>query len=229
VARTGEQNGRLTIFGRYRRRGNCLENAAQILGWIAASFTLSAFFMKTMVPLRSLAIASNIAFASYGLLVGAWNILALHAILLPFNAMRLVEMRRLTDSVTAASKGDLNADWLKPFMAKRLVKAGEILFRKGDRSDAMYYTVRGRFRLPEIPREVGPGEIIGELGLIAPENKRTATFECVQDGELLIIGYSQVKQLYFQNPSFGFYFLHLISRRLLQEIARLEEKRARPT
>jgi CRP-like cAMP-binding protein len=137
-------------------------------------------------------------------------------------------MRRLTKDVMAASKGDLNMDWLKPFMSKRTVKAGEVLFRKGDLSDAMYYTVSGRFRLPEIASQVAPGEVIGEMGLIALDNKRTLTFECVEDGELLTISYSGVKQLYIQNPSFGFYFLQLISQRLFRDIARLEERLAKP-
>jgi CRP/FNR family transcriptional regulator, cyclic AMP receptor protein len=87
--------------------------------------------------------------------------------------------------------------------------------------------VTGRFRLVEIERELSPGEVVGEIGLIAPDNRRTLTFECVEDGELLSITYAQVKQLYYQNPQFGFYFLQLISARLFQDIRRLEEKVAR--
>lgn len=201
---------------------------AQALGWIAAGFTLAAFFMKTMVPLRTLAIAGNVAFAGYGVLVEAWNVVVLHSVLLPFNIVRLAEMRRLTRHVLAASKGDLNMDWLKPFMARRTVKAGEVLFRKGDLADAMYYIVSGRFQLLEIASEVLPGEVVGEMGLIAPDNKRTLSFECVEDGELLTISYSGVRQLYYQNPRFGFYFLQLISRRLFHDIARLEERLRKP-
>jgi CRP-like cAMP-binding protein len=78
--------------------------------------------------------------------------------------------------------------------------------------------------LTEIGQDVGPGQIIGEVGLIAPDSKRTLTFECIEDGELLTISYQQVKQLYFQNPKFGFYFLQLVSQRLFQDIARLQEK-----
>jgi CRP/FNR family cyclic AMP-dependent transcriptional regulator len=39
---------------------------------------------------------------------------------------------------------------------------------------------------------------------------------------LLAIGCSQLGQLYFQNPSFGFYFLRLIAKRLFEDIRRLE-------
>ena len=88
----------------------------------------------------------------------------------------------------------------------------------------MFYTASGRYRLNEIAADVFPGHLIGELGLIAPDNKRTLTFECIEDGELLTISYSGLKQLYFQNPKFGFYFLQLISRRLFQDIDRLQDQ-----
>jgi CRP-like cAMP-binding protein len=165
-----------------------------------------------------------VAFIAYGLLSKIYPSLFLHLVLLPLNSVRLYQMLQLVEKVKVASRGDLNMDWLKPFMTKRAVKAGEVLFRKGELSNAMYYTVRGRFRLPEIANDVLPGEVIGEMGLIAPDNKRTLSFECVEDGELLAISYSQVKQLYFQNPRFGFYFLQLISQRLFQDIKRLEQK-----
>ena len=86
------------------------------------------------------------------------------------------------------------------------------------------HTVAGRYRLKEIDGEIAPGQVIGELGLVAPENRRTVTFECVEDGELLAIGYAQVKQLYFQNSKFGFYFLDLIAQRLFRDIQRLKAK-----
>ena len=44
---------------------------------------------------------------------------------------------------------------------------------------------------------------------------------------MLTAGYQQVKELYFQNPHFGFYFLRLTSERLFENIKRLEEELAR--
>jgi CRP-like cAMP-binding protein len=46
----------------------------------------------------------------------------------------------------------------------------------------------------------------------------------VEDGEVLTLSYERLREIYFQNPQFGFYFLKLTSERLLQNIARLEEK-----
>jgi hypothetical protein len=36
------------------------------------------------------------------------------------------------------------------------------------------------------------------------------------------IGYDRIKSVYFQNPTFGFYFLRLTSARLFQNISNLE-------
>jgi CRP-like cAMP-binding protein len=199
------------------------------LGWLAAALTLASFFQKRMIPLRALAIGANVVFVGYALLVQAWHVMALHSILLPFNIVRLVEMKRLTEKVRVASQGDLGMDWLKPFMTSRRARKGDILFAKGDVADAMYYTVSGAYRLVEIDKGLASGEVVGELGLIAPDNRRTLTFECVEDGELLTISYAQVKQLYYQNPQFGFYFLQLTSARLFQDIRRLEERLAATT
>jgi CRP/FNR family transcriptional regulator, cyclic AMP receptor protein len=63
-----------------------------IAGWISAALVFSTFFMKTMIPLRLIGIASNVAFMSYALLglqYGVFGqlypILVLHAGLLPLN------------------------------------------------------------------------------------------------------------------------------------------------
>jgi CRP/FNR family transcriptional regulator, cyclic AMP receptor protein len=204
-------------------------NWIEVFGYAGALLTLGTFAMTKMISLRIIGIGANFAFISYGALASIYPVLALHAILLPLNSLRLYQMLQLIRKVREASQGDLNFDWLKPFMSKRACKAGETLFRKGDLASAMFYTVSGQFRLTEIAKDVPLGEVIGDIGLIAPDNRRTLTFECLEDGELLTITYSAVKQLYFQNPKFGFYFLQLTSRRLFQDIARLEQRLAPST
>src|SRR5690606_574068 len=138
---------------------------------------------------------------------GGTPIVVLHAILFPLNVWRLMEMRRLIAEVKAASAGDLNMDWIRPFMSKRAIAAGEILFRKGDRADRMFFVISGRLHLHEIDVDLAPGTVVGELGLLAPGRRRTQTLECVESGSLLEIGYDRIEELYYQNPTFGFYFL----------------------
>jgi CRP/FNR family cyclic AMP-dependent transcriptional regulator len=194
----------------------------ELLGYAGAAVNIVTYSMRTMIPLRIMAIASNCIFIVYGSIGSVYPILVLHAVLLPLNAYRLREMLRLVANVRNAAQNDLQLDWLKPFMAKRRYAKGDVLFRQGDPAGEMFFTLSGRFLLRELSLELGVGEMVGELGLLAPENRRSQTLECVEAGEVLTIAYDQVRQLYFQNPAFGFYFLRLTTRRLFQNVARLE-------
>lgn len=74
----------------------------------------------------------------------------------------------------------------------------------------------------EIGVELPPGRLVGELGFVTPNNRRTQTVECIESGEVLTITYDRLLEIYFDNPEFGYFFLRLASDRLLQNIARLE-------
>src|SRR5438445_5283834 len=107
-------------------------------------------------------------------------------------------------------------------MTERKYRKGDILFRKDEPADEMLLTVTGKFLVKEISVELPPGRLMGELGFLTPDNRRTATIECIEDGHVLTITYEKLLEIYFQNPQFGYYFLVLTSQRLLENIARLE-------
>jgi len=197
-------------------------NIFEALGYVGGIFSIATYSMKTMIPLRIMAIISNVVFIVYGAIDEVYPVLILHVVLLPLNAYRLRQMMKLVAHVRQAAHGDLRMDWLKPFMSRRSYAAGDELFHLGDPANEMFFTLSGRFRLKELNLELGAGEVVGELGLLAPENRRGQTLECIADGEVLTITYNEVRQLYFQNPEFGFYFLRLTSARLFENIARLE-------
>jgi CRP/FNR family transcriptional regulator, cyclic AMP receptor protein len=194
----------------------------EAIGYAAAASTLAAFWMRTMIPLRVAGITANFFFIAYGYFGALYPPLVLHLVLLPLNVVRLYQMQQLIKKVAASSKGDLSLDWLKPFMSGRNYRAGEVLFRKGDLGDEMLYIVTGRYRVAELLVDVGPGQIIGEMALVVPDHRRTQTIECTEQGEVLSVKYSQVQQLYFQNPKFGFYLLRLIGERFSRNIATVE-------
>jgi CRP-like cAMP-binding protein len=79
----------------------------------------------------------------------------------------------------------------------------------------------------EIDVEIPPGLLMGELGFLSPNNRRTATVECIEDGQVLSITYERLLEIYFQNPQFGYYFLVLSSQRLLENNQRLQENISR--
>lgn len=198
----------------------------EAIGYLSAAIGIAMFAMQTMIPLRAAAIAHNIGQIAFGLLSGSLPMVAQHAVLLPMNGYRLFEMLRLIKRVKAASTGDHSLDWLKPFMTRRAVRAGETLFRKGDDAGHMYYVLDGRLHVEEIDVDIMPASVVGELGMLSPHRQRTQTVVCTQDAAILEMAYERIEQLYFQNPEFGFYFLRLSSARLFDNIERLELKLA---
>jgi hypothetical protein len=200
-----------------------MHEATVALGFLAGTLYIASHYMKTMVPLRLTEIASNALFVVYGAMYPSWPTLTLYGILIPLNALRLYEMLELIKKVREAAQHDLSIEWLKPFMHKRTYEKGAILFRKGDAAEEMYYVVNGQCHVKEIDLKINAGQLLGELGFITPERTRTQTVECLDEVHMLVISYHKVSELYFQNPSFGFYFLKLISERLLQNVQRLEQ------
>ena len=192
---------------------------AEYLGYAAAACVFVTFYMKTMVPLRIAGIVSNFLFIGYGYALDAYPVLILHVVLLPLNVLRLQQMLRLIKQIEEATKGDASLKWVRPFSSTRTIASGEAVFRRGDPADEMFFIVSGCFRVTERNVDLKTGEIFGELGLLNAGQARTASVECTASGELLRIGYDQVKQLCLQDPKFGFYFLHLVSQRLFHNMA----------
>jgi hypothetical protein len=193
---------------------------------IGALLYVASTSMKTVIPLRIAAIGSSCAFLLSGIFARSVAPILLYCLLLPLNVFRLYQMLELIKKVRAAASSDLSMDWLQPFMRRRKFRKGEILFRKGDLADEMFLAEKGKFVVSELGIELKPGQIFGEMGLLTSGSHRTATVECVESGQALMINYDQVRELYFENPEFGFYFLRLVGERLLHDLRHLEEKLA---
>ena len=196
----------------------------------ASLFIVATATTKTMVPLRILAIITNCFLIFVFAVTHSWFPMAMQAVALPLNGFRVYQMILLIANVRGAISATTSMDWLKPFMAERRFRKGDILFAKGERADEMFCTVTGRYLLVELGIELEPAQVVGELGFLAPDNRRTATLECIEGGKVLSITYEQVEQLYYQNPTFGFYFLRLSTERLFDNIKKLEAEleRRRP-
>jgi hypothetical protein len=198
-------------------------NIANMMALMGAIFFVATLMVRTIVPLRVIGIVSNFFFIIYGALAGAVPTFLLYLLSLPINFIRLRQMLNLVKKARLSAQGDLSMDWLRPFMTPRKYRKGEVLFRKGDTAKEMLLTVTGKFLVTEIGVELPPGRILGELGFVAPNNRRTQTVECIENGDVLTITYEKLLELYFQNPEFGYYFLRLTSERLMQNISRLED------
>jgi CRP/FNR family transcriptional regulator, cyclic AMP receptor protein len=188
-----------------------------LLGYAASATVLATFCMSTMIPLRVVALASNVLFMAYGYADHLYPVFFLHAILLPVNALRLVQFYRLVREMRDAPRKDLSVQSLLPYMARRKFSAGETLVRKGERADRLYYLVDGEVEVIEISKVLHAGVVVGEIGVFAPNQQRTATIVCRTDCNMLELTESKAKQLYFQDRSFGFAVLQLIISRLVED------------
>ena len=188
-----------------------------IAGWVSAVLVFSSFFMKTMVPLRMVAICSNVAFITYALLglkYGVFGrvypIFVLHAALLPLNVIRLRQLKGLLRAVQQAN-ADETIRSLCPYMVTETHGAGDVLFRKGDPADRLYVLDRGHVRFPEIGKVVSAGQVFGEVGVFAVENVRTLSAVCEEDCRLHTITRDKALELYYENPRFGLFLIRLVA------------------
>jgi CRP/FNR family transcriptional regulator, cyclic AMP receptor protein len=186
----------------------------EIVGYAAAAASLYAAHSKTIIPLRVAAIVANALVIFYALGRGTYPSLLLNAILLPINTIRLRSMVNLIHDVDIAARGDLNVKWLLDYMRPVEFKAGDVFIHQGDIAKEAYYIVAGEVEIVEIGKTVGSGTLLGEMGLFTEDGRRTMSVRCKSDVQAATITYDRFKELYFQNPQFGFYLLRLIVTRM---------------
>ena len=104
----------------------------------------------------------------------------------------------------------------------RRFPASSHLMHQGDVGDSMYIIVEGRVRVershpallePVLLAELGPGEVVGEVGLLDGE-PRTATVTAITDTETLELDATILEQTVLDYPEVGAALLRLLSRRL---------------
>ncbi len=194
-------------------------------GYAASAAVLATFCMSTMIPLRILALVSNVLFMSYGYFGSLYPVLILHAILFPVNLFRLMQFRSLVRSIKAAHAEEFPIQSLLPYMKERHFAAGETLVRKGERADRLYYLADGELEIIDLGKSLMPGHIVGEIGVFASGQERTATVVCRTACKIYELTEGIAKQLFFQDRSFGFKVMQLIINRLLENNRRLLEAR----
>lgn len=196
----------------------------ELVGYLAAVLMFSTFYMRKMIPLRAVGASANLVFVAYTLASyfylgrGIWPLFILHAALFPLNITRMIQMMNLVKKVREASTGNFAMDFLTPYMTQEEFKKEDFIFRKGDEADKLYFLKHGQVKVVEVGIYIEQGALIGEMGLFSDNHRRTATLLCESDSQLLSITEKQVLQLYYQNPKFGFYLVHLIVNRLLHNV-----------
>lgn len=190
-----------------------------IIGYLASVLVLGAFSMRTMLPLRIIAVASNFALVAYSVLEHYYLILALQLVVLPLNIWRLIEILRLIRSLQGTIDETTVFHALLPFGERISVRGGELIIRKGDPSDALYLVMGGSLWVQEADAELGPGSIVGEIGVMSSEQLRTATVVAKTDCTLARVSAEEFQRVYYTNPAVGLSLIRLIIDRLTRQLA----------
>ena len=190
---------------------------------LAGLLVIVSAFVKTMIPLRWLAVGSNAGFIVYGLAYPSPLMVVLHAVLLPVNLWRVRQMVTLTRRVMAVAVTPAQMQtWLRPYMRSRRLRAGTTIFSLGDAADRMYFLVSGRIDLPEIHVTLEAGEMFGEIAFFTPERLRRSSARCATACTVMSIDEDTFRQLVYQNPDFGLEIVRLIATRLSADLQRLK-------
>ena len=194
------------------------------IGYAGGALTLWGMYGKTMIRLRAGAVGGNVAFLLFGLLAGSYPTVAIHALLLPLNALRLREMITLVREIDEATEGDGNINMLIPLMHREAITKDTVLFRKGDKPDRMIIIHEGTVHLQEIDVDCGAGDGLGEMAAFTPEAARTCTAVCKTNCVLYTLTNEAMIQHYYQNARFGMFLLRLIVRRLVDNWQHAEHR-----
>ena len=195
-----------------------MSSLGYVFGFIGAALMVASYLMKNMLPLRMVALSANVFLVIYALQGGSWPTVALYVAMIPINIKKVHEILKLVRAIENAKADSPAGEWLLPHMTRRQAKAGDSLWRKGDVATEMLFVESGQLKLLEHDALIGPGSIIGEIGLFAPDNRRTGSVNCATDCTLYSLSAEGMAKLYFQNPRLGYHVMRLIVARLMHDV-----------
>jgi hypothetical protein len=200
-------------------------DSLQLLALAAAAAAIASAVMRTMPLLRLVGMGAAALTLAYGLVSDvAWLSIA-GAMALAAHAWRHFETRATIKRL--AESEEPRPTTLFAFVGREQRPADEVLFRKGEPGEEMYLIVEGWVELAEIGKRLGPGQVLGELAMVVPSHKRTLTARTVTPVILARMTKRDMELTALQNPAFGFEMLRLVSRRLSDDIGRLEAELAK--
>lgn len=193
----------------------------ELIGFAASALVFLTFCMQTLLPLRLIAMASNILFIAYGLFAGLVPIFILHSVLLPVNIWRTVQQFQLRHRLRHMFKDAPRIEVLLPFMTADDYAAGTVIFRNFDPADRLFVVMNGEVLVEEFDRTIGKGGIFGEIGLFSTEGQRTATVRAVGPVSVAWIDRATVIKLFEDHPDFALALTRLIASRLSENQQKL--------
>ena len=202
-----------------------MDSLGYVFGFIGAALMVASYMMKNMLPLRMVALSANVFLVVYAVQGGSWPTVVLYVAMIPINVKKVLQIKKLIRAIENAKADTPISEWLLPHMTRRQAKAGQTLWNKGDKATEMLYVESGRLNMIEYDESIGAGAILGEIGLFAPDNRRTRTVVCETDCTLYGLSADAMAQLYYQNPKLGFHVMRMIVARLMHDTDLAHQRR----
>lgn len=114
---------------------------------------------------------------------------------------------------------------------RRTFRKGEVVFHRDDLAESLHLIVKGRFSVC-ITTQLGetamldvicPGEAFGELALLSPGSRRSATVESLDEGETLSVLRDDFALLQAEHPGVKDVLLRLLAEQLARASDRIVE------
>jgi CRP/FNR family transcriptional regulator, cyclic AMP receptor protein len=105
--------------------------------------------------------------------------------------------------------------------------AGEVLFKNGDRGGSMYLVRSGTLTIRSgsvIYEDVGPGGMVGEMGIVESNMPRSAMVYARTPAVLVEVDQQRFLALVDETPSFALAVMRVLSRRLRRMDDRYEAR-----
>ncbi|OSQ46975.1 Crp/Fnr family transcriptional regulator [Marivita geojedonensis] len=187
-----------------------------IIGFTASALVFLTFCMRTLLPLRLVAITSNIFFIVYGFLADLAPILTLHLLLLPMNLFRTAQQLQTRRRMRSALYNEPNLDFLLPLSTREDFADNKVVFHRGDAADKMYVVADGNVIVEDFEQTLPKGSIFGEVAFFKTDAKRTATVRTSGPTTLAWIDRETLIRLYRNNPDFALFLTRLMVTRLVE-------------
>ncbi|MGH3137379.1 MAG: Crp/Fnr family transcriptional regulator [Gaiellaceae bacterium] len=114
---------------------------------------------------------------------------------------------------------------------RRTFSKGEVVFHRDDPAESLHLIVRGRFGARVLTPlgdtvlldVLGPGQAFGELALLAPDERRSATVSALEDGETRSVYRDDFALLQQSHPGVKDVLLRLLAEQLRRASDRIVE------
>jgi CRP-like cAMP-binding protein len=107
------------------------------------------------------------------------------------------------------------------------LETGQVLFKNGDRGGCMYVVRHGTLTIRSgsvIYEDVGPGGMVGEMGIVETNMPRSAMVYALTPAELVEVDQKRFLALVDETPRFALAVMRVLSRRLRRMDDRYEAR-----